>query len=101
MPVPPAATSVWLYATVTVALGRVLEVVTVRALETLRDRVLVTVCCWLVAESLAWKVRLRAETVVVGVPESRPLLDNVNPVPVSEPAASDQMMVPVPPVEVS
>jgi len=50
---------------------------------------------------LAWNVRLSADSVVVGVPESRPPLESVSPVPVNEPEDSDQAIVPVPPVDAS
>ena len=61
----------------------------------------VLVCCWFVVVSWAWKVRLSPVSTIKGVPESSPVLDKVSPVPVSEPALSDQLIVPVPPVEVS
>jgi len=40
-------------------------------------------------------------SVVSGVPESKPVLESVSPVPDNEPAVSDHVIAPIPPVDVS
>ena len=83
------------------AVGSQLAVVITSGPEILSGKVTVFVCCWLVAESCAWNVRLSPFFAAVGVPESSPEVDSVSPVPASEPPVSVHFIVPVPPVEVS